>query len=154
MKITIVLKKSVRNCPLILISTVWGVNFLRYGAQKYLSPQQSPQDLDAKTHSAITRHCVKSNSTTVSLHLLKFTPSKLSSEQLRWVQRELQTCKSNNNTKKKKKQFPNLFYLCHTCFPAGNLSASVRRPASGRAPNPKHNASANLKWDGNPRDPE
>lgn len=129
-----------------------------FPAQKYLPPKNPPLDLTTNKYSAFLYFVfwqqVQSNFTLIYPNLLTFTQSKPYSVRLRWVQRELQTWKPNNSTKKKKKQFPNLFYLCDTCFPAGNLSAGVRRPVCGGAPNPKQNASDNLKWDGNPGDPE
>lgn len=131
-----------------------------FPAQKYLPPKKPPLDLTTNKYSAflyfVFWQSLQSYFTLVYPNLLTFTQSKPYSVQLRWVQRELQTWKSNNSTNNnnKKKQFPNLFYLCDTCFPARNLSAGVRRPVCGGAPNPKQNASANLKWDGNPGDSE
>lgn len=68
--------------------------------------------------------CVQSNFTLISPNLLTFTQSKLYSVQLRRVQRELQTWKSNNSTNKKS-NFPICFiYVTHAFRQGTYLQAS------------------------------
>lgn len=100
-----------------------------FPAQKYLPPKNPPLDLTTNKYSAFLYFVfwqqVQSNFTLIYPNLLTFTQSKPYSVRLRWVQRELQTWKPNNSTKKKKSNFPICFiYVTHAFRQGTYLQAS------------------------------